>query len=66
MSIKRIKDIEDHLERFEARYDRMIKIEAIRLREKKKKRLIRIGGAVISLGCVGYVLYVFSSLYRGN
>ena len=36
MSIKRIKDIEDHLERFEARYDRMIRLEALRVRKAKK------------------------------
>jgi hypothetical protein len=59
MSVKRIKDIEDHLERFEARYDRMIRLEALRVRKAEKKRLIRLSVAAVSLGCPGYALFCF-------
>ncbi|MDQ3749312.1 MAG: hypothetical protein M3367_09935 [Acidobacteriota bacterium] len=54
--MKRIKDIENHLERSDARFERFLKIEAVREKKKNRERIIElfVGSAVI--GCALYAV----------
>jgi hypothetical protein len=54
--MKRLKDIENHLERAEARYKRFILIEAIREKQKKRKRIVRICVGLFSVLCAFYAI----------
>ncbi len=49
-----IRDIENHLERFDARIARFEKIEVIREKKKNRARIIRF---IASRAAIGYALY---------
>ena len=55
---KRIKDIEDHLERYEARCKRDTEIEAIEARHQLYRIVIRLNVAIISILCAVYAIYM--------
>ena len=53
----RIKDIENHLERADARYERFIKIEQIRERKRRRGVIVKIGVGIISILCALYAVF---------
>ncbi len=55
---KRIKDIENHLECFEARCEREAKIEAIRERYELYRLVIKLNVGIISILCAVYAVYM--------
>jgi hypothetical protein len=56
--MKWLKDIENHLERFEARYERLAKIEAIRQKNRLWQIVIRLNVGIISILCAVYAVYM--------
>jgi hypothetical protein len=56
--MKRLKDIENHLERFEARYERERKIEAIRQKNRLWRIVIRLNVGIIAILCAVYAVYM--------
>jgi hypothetical protein len=56
--VKRIKDIENHLERADAMYDRFIKIEAVEEKRKARERILKIGVGIASILCALYAVYL--------
>ena len=57
---KRIKEIENNLELFEARCERNAKIEAIRQRNRIWRIVIRLNVGIISILCTVYAVYMQS------
>ncbi len=55
---KRIKDIENPLERFDAQFERMRKIEAIREKNRLRQTVIKLNVGIISILCALYAVYV--------
>jgi hypothetical protein len=55
---KRIKDIEDHLERGDARFERFMKIEAIREKEIRRERVMKICVGSAAIVCALYAVYL--------
>jgi len=53
-----IKDIENHLERFDARFERNAKIEAIRERNRLYQIVIKLNVGVIAILCAIYAVYM--------
>ncbi len=56
--MKRLKDIEDHLQRSDERYERLIKIEQIREQRKKRERVLKICVGLISILCALYAIAI--------
>jgi len=54
----RLKDIENHLERADARIERSEKIEAIREKKKNRARIIRFVASSAAIGCALYAIYM--------
>lgn len=54
MTHRRLKDIEDHLERADARYERFIKIQAIEKAKRDRSRRIKVAVAIFALICGAY------------
>ncbi len=55
--MKRLKDIENHLERADARIERFERIEAIEEHQKLKALVIKMTVGVIALLCAVSVIY---------
>jgi hypothetical protein len=55
--VKIIKDIENHLDCWDASYDRFIKIEAIEEKSRKHERIFKTGVGIISIICALYAIY---------
>jgi hypothetical protein len=53
-----IRDIENHLERADARIARLKKIETIEARQKERNESIRIAGGIDSALCAIYAIYM--------
>jgi len=53
----RIKDIENHLERSDTRFERLVKIEAIRDRDRLIELVIKTNVVIISILCIVYAIY---------
>jgi type VI protein secretion system component VasF len=53
---RRLKDIEDHLERADARYERLVRIQAIERANKDRSRRIRVAVAIFALICAAYAI----------
>ena len=53
-----IRDIENHLERADARIELTEKIEAIEARRKERAASIRIAGIIIAGLCAVYAIYM--------
>ena len=51
-----IRDIKNHLDRFEARYQRNRRIEALRTTRSRKMRIVRYIAGGIALLCAGYAV----------
>jgi hypothetical protein len=62
LKMKRLKDIEIHLECFEARYERERKIEAIRQKDRLWRIVIRLNVGIIAILCAVYAIYVHFEL----
>ena len=58
--MKRIKDIENHLERADARYDRFLRIEAIEEEQRERRRRLKIYiGQLLLAGAITAILLQF-------
>jgi hypothetical protein len=55
--MKRLKDIENHLERYEARQKREAAIEAIEARCELYRIVIKLNVGIISILCAAYAIY---------
>jgi hypothetical protein len=55
---KRIKDIEDHLERSDARFERFMKIEAMEKQSERRERVIKICVGSAAIVCALYAVYL--------
>jgi hypothetical protein len=55
---KRIKDIENHLERCDARFERLMKIEAIEERHSLYWKVIKLNVGIIAILCAIYAVYL--------
>jgi hypothetical protein len=53
-----IRDIENHLERADARIARLERIETIEARQKERNESIRIAGGIIAALCAIYAVYM--------
>lgn len=53
-----IKDIENHLERFDARLARDAKIEAIREKNKLYQLVFKLNVGIIAILCAVYAIYM--------
>ena len=53
---RRLKDIEDHLERADARYDRFVLIQEIERRNRDKARRFKVAVAIFALICSAYAI----------
>ena len=53
-----IRDIENHLERADARIERAERIEAIEARREERAASIRIAGIIIAGLCAVYAIYM--------
>jgi len=56
--MKSLKDIENHLERYEARCKRDAEIEAIRRRNDLYRIVIKLNVGIISILCAVYAVYM--------
>jgi hypothetical protein len=54
----RIKDIEDHLERGDARFEQFMKIEAIGQRRNLYRKVIKLNVSIIAILCAVYAVYL--------
>ncbi len=55
--MKRIRDIENHLERADAELERFSKIEAVREKKEKQKRIIKICLSLLIILCSLYAIF---------
>lgn len=55
---RRLKEISDHLERADARYERFTKIEAIEKANKDPSRRVKVAAAIFALICGAYAILV--------
>lgn len=56
MTKRRLIDIEDHLERADARYERFLKIEAVRKTSDDRSRRIKVAVAIFAMICAAYAI----------
>ncbi len=56
--MKRIKDIENPLDRFDAQFERFMKIEVTREKERKRERIIKIFVGSAAIVCALYAVYM--------
>ncbi len=53
-----IRDIENYLERSDARFERLMKIEAIRERRRLYQIVIKLNIGIIAILCAVYAIYM--------
>ena len=56
--MKRIKDLEDHLERCDASFERFMKIEAIEERRRLYSIVIKLNVGIVAILCAIYAVYL--------
>ncbi len=56
--MKGLKDIENHLERSDARFERNAKIEAIRERNRICKLVVKLNVGIAAILCAVYAIYI--------
>jgi hypothetical protein len=56
--VKILREIEDHLERADARYDRFVKIEALKEKDKRRERILNTGIGIAAILCALYAIYL--------
>lgn len=56
--MKRFNDIENHLERADARFERLMKIEEIQARNKLYQIVIKLNVGIIAILCAVYAIYM--------
>lgn len=61
---RRLKDIEDHLERADARYERFVKIQAIEKAKEDRSRRIKVGVTIAALIYMAYAIVSSLGLTR--
>jgi hypothetical protein len=56
--VRRLKDIENHLERFDVSFERLLKIEAIREKNTACRALIRLYAGIVAILCAVYAIFM--------
>jgi hypothetical protein len=56
--LKRLKDIENHLERADPRFGRLVRIEAIEEKKRLWQIVIKLNVGIVAILCAVYAIYM--------